>query len=47
MPSRSGVLMLSSIEKINASKFRFDCAEIGMIGDLAAFDPLTNFVISE
>ena len=35
--------MVSSIEKINASRFRLDCADIGIIGDLEASESLMNF----
>ena len=42
----SGVLIVDSIEPINASMFNPDCAEIGITGDFAAKVPLTNFVIS-
>ena len=38
--------MVDSIEPIRASTFNPDCAEIGITGDLEAYVPLTNFVIS-
>ena len=45
--SLTGVSIVSSIAPIKASMLRDDCALIGIIGELAAFVPFTNFVISE
>jgi len=45
--SLTGVSIVSSIAPINASLLRDDCALIGIIGELAALVPFTNFVISE
>jgi hypothetical protein len=45
--SLAGVSIFSSIAPISASTLSDDCAQTGIIGELSAVVPFTNFVISE